>query len=771
LVISYNLKAQCPYTFSGYVKDAATGNALPGVSVLLKKMQIGDITDENGHFLIKNVCKGSDSVSFSYFSYSKLLRKVVFSSDTSMRFSLHAGTTAMKAVMLSGEKPKETATTEVIDLQGKELASISGVSLGEALTKIVGVSALKTGPSIFKPVINGMYGNRVLIIDNGVRLEGQQWGAEHAPEIDLSTASKISVVKGAKGVRYGSDAIGGVVLVAPAPLRKKPGFDGIVDFAGFSNNQKGAASGIINFSPGFIKGLSFRAQGTLKKAGDSKTPDHNMGNTAFSEHDFSLASGYFRKKTELQIFYSQFASKIGILSASHIGNLTDLQKALSAGGVLDTSSFSYKINRPYQAIMHELFKASLVRKFRDFGKLSLIYARQFDNRAEYDKDKPYSPSLQDKPQAAFHTTTHTAHAVLDLTSKNNFTSTVGAAFIQQGNTTTGTMNALIPNFKSYAGGLFLIEQWKKNRFKIEGGLRYDYKWMKVYRYQHKEIISPDYTFSDFSGTLGAVNKFSDHFSLRTSIGSAFRPPSANELYSSGLHDGAARIEFGDTTLVPENAYNISLTASYKFPRIFGEIYAYNNYVKNYIFLKPSLVYDAGTKSYDPEFLLSIRGAFPVFRYTQIDAQFAGIDASFNDSISRHFIGTARVSLLKAYNRSAKEYLILTPATQFQYGFRYNVYWERLKNCFIQMNESVVLHKSKVPQYQDLLPPPPSYTVFTLEAGGRVFIGKQPIDLRFSIYNVFNTRYREYLNQFRYFTNDVGRNFVLRVKIPFDLSAN
>src|SRR5690606_33154577 len=96
-------------------------------------------------------------------------------------------------------------------LNKAQLQQVQGTSLAAQLQSIPGVSMLQTGGTIAKPVINGMYGNRVLILNNGVRQQGQQWGAEHAPEIDPYIANQLTVVKGAESVRYGSDAIGGVI--------------------------------------------------------------------------------------------------------------------------------------------------------------------------------------------------------------------------------------------------------------------------------------------------------------------------------------------------------------------------------------------------------------------------------------------------------------------------------------------------------------------------------------------------------------------------------
>ena len=77
-----------------------------------------------------------------------------------------------------------------------------------------------------KPAIRGMQGDRIVIMNNGVRQEGQQWGSEHAPEVDPYLASRLTVIKGASSVRYGANAMGGVVLVEPWPLPTAPGMAG-----------------------------------------------------------------------------------------------------------------------------------------------------------------------------------------------------------------------------------------------------------------------------------------------------------------------------------------------------------------------------------------------------------------------------------------------------------------------------------------------------------------------------------------------------------------
>jgi len=174
-------------------------------------------------------------------------------------------------------------------LSGADLDKTRGKSLGEALKSVNGVTGLQSGASIVKPVINGLHSNRILIMNNGVRQEGQQWGSEHAPEIDPFLATQITVIKGASGVRYGSDAMGGVVLLEPPPLRAKPGMGGEVNLVGYSNSHQGVASGFLEGSPAAVPGLGWRLQGTAKKAGATETPRYFLNNTGFEEFNWSAA--------------------------------------------------------------------------------------------------------------------------------------------------------------------------------------------------------------------------------------------------------------------------------------------------------------------------------------------------------------------------------------------------------------------------------------------------------------------------------------------------
>ena len=163
-----------------------------------------------------------------------------------------------------------------------------------------------------KPVIHGLHSNRVLILNNGIRQEGQQWGSEHAPEIDPFIANRLSVIKGSGALRYGGDAIGGVVLVEPKLLPTDPGIGGELNLAGFSNNRMGVISAMFEGNSFRWPAFSWRLQGTLKKGGNARTPNYWLDNSGVEEMNFSATATLQTKDKGVEFFYSQFNTKLGI---------------------------------------------------------------------------------------------------------------------------------------------------------------------------------------------------------------------------------------------------------------------------------------------------------------------------------------------------------------------------------------------------------------------------------------------------------------------------
>ncbi len=742
--------------FSGKVVDVDNKQVVVGATVYIHGQQKGARTNTEGIFFINHICPGSYKVTVTQLGYDSVTAFLNFTKSTgNYVFRLHTSDHVLHEVVISGQRKEDHSALSTITLDEKMIAGNAGKNLGAMLKNIEGVTTFQTGASISKPVIHGLHSQRILILNNGIRQEGQQWGTEHAPEIDPAFATEISVIKGANTVRYGPEALGGVILLSPKPLLQVQGFGGSVSAFGASNNGLYGASAAVE---GKIKqDFYWRAHSSAKKAGNTRTPNYYLNNTGFEEAAFSAAAGYANDKINIEAFYSRFATQLGIFSGAHIGNLTDLQNAFNRSEPLEKSGFSYNIARPYQAITHDLYKLNANYYISSTRKIVLVYGAQNNNRSEYDKHKPLRDSLAglNRPELNYKIITHTADVMYEF-AINEVRTTLGVNGMQQQNNYAGRF--FIPNFINQGAGAFAITQWSKNKLALEAGLRYDARRLQCYLWEGGTVISPEHNFSNFSGSGGINYKASHHWDFAYNLGLAWRPPSPNELYSKGLHHGAAAIEYGNRALIREQSVNNILNVHYWHNKYFDiHITTYANRINNYIYLSPKM---------PPE--LTIRGAFPAFEFRQTNALLAGADANMEWQLRENLQLNVKGMYLYGQDISNKQPLILMPANRASAQLEYKFKPGRVEDAYLRGGAQHVWKQSRVPQNADYVLPPNGYTLFSAEAGAVFNLGKQPLHVSLEIENLTNKAYRDYMNRLRYFADEMGRDFTLRLKIPFGM---
>ncbi|GAB4330791.1 MAG: TonB-dependent receptor [Flammeovirgaceae bacterium] len=743
----------CNIELSGKVQDINTGEFLVGALVQCHTLKKGEVCDQKGHFHWKNLCKGQYQISIQILGYEKMDTTFYISKNEEISFQLKPSVQILGEVNIVASKPLETNTLPQNTLT--ELENTRGQTLGESLKGITGVNLLKTGTSISKPVIHGMHSQRILILNNGIRQEGQQWGSEHAPEIDPFVASKLTVVKGAAAVQYGADAIGGVILVEPAPLP----FDGKklmgeVNLIGASNGRTATASAILQGGNLFdINGLGWKMQGTFKQAGNYRTPHYYLMNTGAKEQNFSTALGLKRENYAIELFFSHFNNTIGIFRGAHIGNLSDLQNAIKSEKPLYVSGFTYDIQRPRQEVQHNFLKINCFYRWNDKVKISLITALQSNERAEFDVHKAYNDSIPlfNRPQMQLLLNTITSEVALEHQINPKISGKLGMSLLAQKNRYEGIV--FIPNFRTYSGGLFLIERWQEAKWEWELGIRYDYRWMRVSRWDNNLIVRPEYIFHNFSTTLGSSFSPYSQLKLSANIGTAWRPPHVSELFSAGLHHGTASVEIGNAQLKTEKGIKGILSAQYNSANQFlnFELSAYYQYLWDYIYLKPI----------QPP-TLTIRGAFPTFAYTQVEAVFKGIDAKIDLRLHPKLQLETKFSLVRAFNLTENEYLMLIPPDRYENTLKYS-FGEKGK---VSVNLVHIPKQWRVPAEKDYAPSPNAYTLLNLLAENSFKIHKNMLWIGIGVENVLNTSYRDYMNRFRYFADELGLNFTLKTKFEF-----
>ncbi|WP_454981377.1 TonB-dependent receptor, partial [Capnocytophaga haemolytica] len=441
------------------------------------------ITDREGSVVITSLKAGVYPIKVSYLGYTDFQGNISVPQQGVYTIAMREEVTQLAATSVVGTiaERREEATKAVTTIAKPALQQQRGEELAKVLTSVAGVSMIQTGATIAKPVIHGLHSNRILILNNEVRQEGQQWGADHAPEIDPSVADKISVVKGADAVRYGSDALGGVVIIAPNKLPYGDGLHGELSPSFASNGRRTAMTVKAESSVPKLRSLAWRLQGSLKRSGDLSTANYLLNNTAAAEHDFSAALGYEKHKVGVELFYSRYENESSVFYGSHIGNLDDLLARFEIGRPLTIYPFSYELNAPKQKIVHHLLKAKGHLSLFG-GTLTAQYAYQDDVRQEFNVrrlDRTRIPALD--MDLKTHSLDVNWQRQSDISVAHRWDTQIGVSGISQDNYNqpgTGVV-PVIPNFVSLGYGAFAVEKYSWERWLLEGGLRYDYKYLNA----------------------------------------------------------------------------------------------------------------------------------------------------------------------------------------------------------------------------------------------------------------------------------------------------
>lgn len=741
------------------MEDLDTREKLSGATILITGLNKEIVTDAQGDFTFEGLCPGKLTLKVSHVGCETIEQTITLTRNRHLDIDMpHKKNTLGEVVVSSIKGTQNTGTKK--ELTAREMEQSKGQNLAEALSRLNGVTMLQTGSTIAKPVIHGLHGNRILTINNGVRQEGQQWGNEHAPEIDPFIAGKLLVIKGVDELKYGSDAIGGVILVEPKALMNTPGYNAEFNTGYFTNNRQWIASGMYEQQLKSLPALTFRIQGTYKRGANSATPGYRLNNTGSEEKNFSLTAGWKKHRFSSELFYSFFDTRLGIFEGSHIGNLTDLQTAIDRDkpDPAFTGEDTYSINRPYQAVQHHLLKSrSVLQAGRN--KFSLLASMQTNYREEYDIVRS---SNNKRPQLDLSITTLSQELSWEHSANKGFVHLLAANAMQQENNYTGRY--FIPAYTAYNFGGYYIGKWSNKKWDMQAGVRYDNKNLFTNRILANGSVFDEYSFnfSTLAASANAGYKIMDGWKTNASIIIATRAPQVNELLSNGIHHGSATYETGDINLKPERSFNINWGNNWsnKSKSFTADLNLFNNRIDHFIYQQP--------KPDEP--VLTIAGAFPLLVYQQNDARLQGLDLSVKWTPVKQLDLEFSYSMLRAKNLDSSDWVIRMPADRFRNIVSFNFKdGKKLSGSYISAEYNYVLKQTRTPDEskvkQDYKDAPGAYGLVNADAGTTILLNAFPVTISFGVRNLFNTAYRDYLNSMRYFTDETGRNFQFRIKIP------
>lgn len=759
LSIGHAQTSTCTLTIRGRVVDSDTQLPLSGVTLKISPGTQQLVSDGHGYFQFSQLCKGTRyTLTATSVGFDSLSTQVPLDDNVTLTIVLHHGHILLHDVNVVGHQQAIITANPIRTVSREQVAQVQGKTLADIFNTLPGVSMLQTGTTIAKPVINGMHSNRILILNNGIRQEGQQWGSEHAPEIDPFVAKDFKLIKGAEGVRYGADAIGGVIITSPSPLPIDPHLSGEVNTIYQANGRGGVLSGMLQSGVKAVPGLAWRLQGTAKRSGNVHTADYYLGNTGLAEYSGSAALRYNHTQSVFEAYYSRFYTSLGVFTGAHVGTIADIQARVEAGRPFETYPFTYEINVPRQRITHDLGKLKWHRDYTNGGGSDIQYGVQRNHRQEYDIRRAGRDAL---PMLDMVLTTQTLDATYQTPLYHKWRTQAGTnLMLQVNNNVPGTLNTpLIPNYDSFTAGFFAIHRLIEETHEWELGVRYDFKTFDAAGFdKYQNLYGGQRDFHNVSGSFGGVWHPKAPWQLRSNIGIAWRAPSANELYSNGLHHGSALYEIGDTELISEHGYKWVVSPSYTNGPVAIDLDLYAQYIQDYIYAQPS----------PGEFIQTIRGTFPVFRYQQTNATFFGADLSLQYEFPHGLRYHLNASVIRARDITNKVYLPYIPSDRFDHQLRWQLPMNSkiANNTYLTFAHQWVLRQRRYEPGTDYAPPPPAYHVFSLYAGCQLAVGNHPLEVGLSINNLFDRLYYEYMNRFRYYSHNLGREVSIRLSYSF-----
>ena len=781
---------ECTSTFFGRVIDFHNGTPITNAVVYIKTLNTYGTTDNTGKFSFKNLCDGTITIAVSHLACETKHLELDIKGNTFYEVNLEHHIEELSEVKIDGiGKSKSTQTAQETVLKTDAIERFSAFSLGDALKQISGVSTINTGNAIVKPVINGLHSSRIVIITNGVRLQDQEWGIEHAPNIDLNSAGSVNVIKGANALVYGGDAIGGVIILKPQAVRLKDSLYGKTIVSGQTNGRGYSLNSSLTKT--YKTGWFVDAQASMKRFGDFISPNYSLTNTGLNSKGFSINSGFKTFEQGFNVYYSFLNNEIAILRSSHIGNIEDLVNAINSKNPQVIEAFSYDINSPNQDVKHQIIKANFFKRFKKFGKLDLQYDFQNNHRFEYDIRRGDN---NNKPAIDLTLKTHSLKTNLKIDSKNHqvvYEFGLNAVYQTNFPNPNTEVKRLIPDYDRFDFGAFATSNFKLNtQTIIDFGIRYDFNTIDAKKFYETSrwiergydidfenfvmedrgtqlLTNPVFDFHNVSASAGIAYKMTDNNSFIANYGLSNRAPNPSELFSDGLHHSAARIELGNLRMKQETSNRFSGTYQYQANLFSLNIEAFYNHINNYIFIEPTGVEH------------TIRGAFPVWSYNQTNAALYGIDLSANYNLSKQWLITNKSSFIKGRDLNKKQALIDMPSfktvTVLDYTnekwlhFKSNITSELVlrQNDFPNNNFDVFIPTSQEMVEVDISSTPPTYNLLHFQSEIALNLTtKTKLTVGFNVTNILNTPYRENLNRLRYFADDLGRNFMLQLKLNY-----
>ena len=690
--------------------------------------------------------------------------------DSTDVFYRHLKLNEITVTGVTGSTKLKHSTAPVSIVSPKVLRATASTNIIDAISHQPGISQLTTGASISKPIIRGLGYNRVVVMSEGVRQEGQQWGDEHGIEVDGNSVGSVEILKGPASLMYGSDAMAGVVILHPQVLPLEDELRANVSSEYQTNNGLFA----YNLSlAGNKKDIVWDAGYSEKMAHAYKNKyDGYVPGSQFHERTGRMVLGINRQKIRSRLTATLYHLTPGIIEGERDEETGQLISNYS-------SLTSYKKSLPFQQVNH--YKAVWDNSLNiGEGYLKAIVGYQQNRRQEFEESA-------DDYELYFklNTLTYDFRYVSQEFSGWKLSAGLGGMYQQSGNLGE---EYLIPDYRLFDVGLYATaSKTLGDCWTLNGGIRYDH------RHMHGQTPHPPLgggftrDFNGVTGSLGAVCNINEHFNVRANLARGFRTPNMSELASNGVHEGSIRYELGNRNLKAEYSLQGDLGLDFTSRYISGQVALFANRINNYIFTHRLPVV--------------IENGYLTYAYTQGNARLLGFEAGVDvhPIHSVHFANTFSYVDARLLNQSADtKYLPFTPAPRWTSELKWEILHHThstishhhtedyprhstvlsFNNLYVATGLNYYLKQSHIYKADETETVTPAYALLNFSAGTDIqWRGKKVAELYVIADNVLNKAYQNHLSRLKYadlntVTNrrgvyNMGRNISIKLVVPIN----
>jgi len=770
------------------------GEGLIGVSLYFPDLKTGAITNIDGFYRIDNLPVKTLQIQVSMLGYRTLMEKINLTTTKAKDFILNESITEINEVTVTGQttasKISRTPTPMSV-LNLTEMQHNTSTNIIDAISSQPGVSQITTGSGISKPVIRGLGYNRVVVVNDGIRQEGQQWGDEHGIEIDENDVYKVEIMKGPASLLFGSDAMAGVISFISAPILPQNTMR-LTAMANYQTNN-GLMAYSVDFA-GHKKTFIWDFRYSNKQAHDyQNSRDGYVFNSGFREDAVSALLGISNWWGYSHLTLNSYHLTPGIVEGER-DSLTGqfIKPILTTNGIASDALLatqndfvSYQHKMPYQQVHH--YKAVWNNNFFvGDGSLNATIGYQQNRRqefAEIETPNEYGLYFQ------LHTLNYDFH--YQIPEMKGYNLTFGINGMYQNSLNKGS-EFLVPEYNLFDVGGFLMAKKNFDKLDVSGGIRFDHRkqnGVALYLNALDEKATaedPSATerfaafsdkFNGISGSMGATYQINEIWNTKLNLSRGFRAPNISELGSNGVHEGSFRYEIGNTELKPENSLQIDYELGYNVEHISAKLNLFANNISNFIYSHKLNAINGGD---------SIQSDFPCFKFDSGNAQLLGgelyIDIHPHPWDWLHFENSfSYVHSVLLNQPDSTHFLPFTPPTKWISNMRIDLrrngnylkntyFFVGLEHHFKQKNIYYAFNTETVTD---------AYTLINGGIGTDVVLKKQTL---FSLYlsgtNLADIAYQSHLSRLKYAPKNyatsetgvynMGRNISLKLIVPVNL---